>query len=108
VAVASAGTLEALLTADAESPVLRALPLGAVDVLKVSHHGSADPGLAEVLRRVRPAEAVISVGANGYGHPHASTLAALKAAGVAVRRTDLEGDVTLAGPSGAAATMNRP
>src|SRR5207247_10872517 len=32
-----------LLTADAEADVLSRLPLEPVDVLKVSHHGSADP-----------------------------------------------------------------
>ena len=45
VAEADAGGVRALLTADAESDVLAGLDLGPVDVLKVSHHGSADPGL---------------------------------------------------------------
>ena len=45
VAEADAGGVRTLLTADAESDVLAGLDLGPVDVLKVSHHGSADPGL---------------------------------------------------------------
>ncbi len=45
VALASAGSLDALLTADAESDALSALVTGQVDVLKVSHHGSEDAGL---------------------------------------------------------------
>ena len=39
------GAFSMLLSADAESNVTQALPLEPVDVLKVAHHGSADPGL---------------------------------------------------------------
>ena len=67
-----------LLTADAESHVLLPLRPEPVDVLKVSHHGSADPGLPALLQRIRPRLAAIEVGAeNTYGHPAPSTLAAL-------------------------------
>ena len=45
VAIASAGSLDVLLTADAESDALSPLVTGSVDVLKVSHHGSEDTGL---------------------------------------------------------------
>jgi len=94
VALAGAHGVTALLTADAESPVLGALDLPAVDVLKVSHHGSADEGLPALLRRLRPRVALIEVGAhNRYGHPAAGTLVALAAAGVPVRRTDRDGSV---------------
>ena len=44
------------------------------------HHGSADPGLAAVLERLRPEVAVIEVGENSYGHPHPDTLATLERA----------------------------
>jgi competence protein ComEC len=65
-------------------------------VLEVSHHGSRDEDLARLLARLRPRLAVISVGArNHYGHPAPETLATLAAAGVPVRRTDLEGDISL-------------
>jgi competence protein ComEC len=85
-----------LLTADAESDVLSTLDLEPVDVLKVSHHGSADPGLAGLLERLRPQVAAIEVGAhNTYGHPVAATLQALRAAGAAVYRTDVDGSVRL-------------
>src|SRR5690606_21777793 len=43
---ADAAGFSALLTGDAESPVLAGLRLAPVDLLKVSHHGSADPGVA--------------------------------------------------------------
>ena len=96
VARATLGGLSVLLTADAESDVLARLDLGPVDVLKVSHHGSADPGLPALLARLRPRVAVVSVGArNPYGHPVPETLAALRAAGADVHRTDREGTVVV-------------
>jgi competence protein ComEC len=85
-----------LLTADAESDVLAPLDLSAVDVLKVSHHGSADPGLAALLTRLRPRVAVIEVGAhNAYGHPAPETVAELTRANAAVYRTDRDGTIRL-------------
>jgi competence protein ComEC len=96
VAEARVDRFRMLLTADAESDVLATLDLQPVDVLKVSHHGSADPGLPAVLERLRPRLAAIEVGAhNTYGHPVAATLHALRAAGTAVYRTDQDGSVRL-------------
>ena len=43
-----------MLSADAESEALLPLDLPDVDAMKVPHHGSADPGLPEVLTRLRP------------------------------------------------------
>jgi competence protein ComEC len=92
---ADADGTRTLLTADAESDVLGRLPLRGVDVLKVSHHGSADPGLPALLARLHPRVAGIEVGArNTYGHPAPSTLAALAAVPVVVR-TDRDGTVRL-------------
>ena len=94
VAVAEAFGTTALLTADAESPVLAPLDLPPVDVLKVSHHGSADPGLPALLQRLRPRVALIEVGAhNTYGHPTPATLQALATAVPVVKRTDRDGAV---------------
>jgi competence protein ComEC len=85
-----------LLTADAESPVTLPLDLPTVDVLKVAHHGSADPGLPALLERLRPSIAAIEVGRhNSYGHPAPTTLAALRAVVPTIRRTDLDGTVRL-------------
>lgn len=90
------GSLRMLASGDAESPQLASLPLDAVDVLKVPHHGSADPGLGAVLARVRPRIALIGVGAdNRYGHPAPTTLAQLAAVGARVLRTDRDGAITL-------------
>jgi competence protein ComEC len=94
VAEAKADALRVLLTADAESDVLGGLDLEQVDVLKVSHHGSADPGLPAVLARLHPRLAAIEVGRNNpYGHPAASTVRALASAGAAVVRTDRDGSI---------------
>jgi competence protein ComEC len=88
---------DVLLTADAESDVTGSLPLRPVEVLKVAHHGSADAGLRQELRTLRPDIAVISVGAgNDYGHPRAETLAALRdVPGLHLYRTDLHGRVVV-------------
>ncbi len=97
VLLASFGETDVLLTGDAESPVTRHLPLRPVEVLKVAHHGSADPGLADELRLIRPRLALISVGRdNDYGHPRAETLTALRAmAGLALYRSDENGEVVV-------------
>jgi len=93
----SYGETDALLAADAESDVLLPLRLPPVEILKVSHHGSADPLLPSLLDVLRPRVAVISVGAgNSYGHPTPETLATLaQAPGLAVYRTDRDGAVTV-------------
>ncbi len=97
VLVASYGQTDALFTADAESDVTGRLQLPPVEILKVAHHGSADDGLGDELKELRPRIAVISVGAgNDYGHPTPSTLATLGAVpGLAVYRTDLNGRVVV-------------
>ncbi len=95
VAIVRSGAFELMLSADAESPTLAALDLPDVDAIKVPHHGSADPGLPEVLRSLRPEVAVIEVGENNYGHPHPDTLRALDRVVPNVRRTDRDGTVHL-------------
>ena len=97
VIVASYGETDVFLPADAESEITARLPLPAVEVLKVAHHGSEDPGLADELRVLRPRIAVISVGRNNeYGHPRPGTLAALAASpGLTVYRTDRDGRVVI-------------
>jgi len=89
------GTFDLLLPADAESDVTAALDLPQVDALKVAHHGSADPGLPDLLARLRPSVAAIEVGrGNSYGHPTAQALGALRAVGH-VYRTDRDGTVRI-------------
>jgi len=97
VALASYGKTDVLLTADAESDVTSRLHLRPVEVLKVAHHGSEDPGLPDLLGVLRPRVAVISVGAhNDYDHPRPETLAALAAQpGLRTLRTDVNGRIVV-------------
>ena len=84
-----------LLPGDAEA---EAIPLdpGPIDVLKVAHHGSEDAGLDDLLDRVRPSVAVVSVGDdNPFGHPTAATMATLAEHGIRRFRTDRDGTVVL-------------
>ncbi|MFH9858205.1 ComEC/Rec2 family competence protein [Streptomyces sp. NPDC017202] len=104
--VRSAG-IRMLLLGDLEPPGQQALarsPAAArwagVDVLKVAHHGSAyqDPDL---IRAVAPRLALISAGAdNPYGHPAPGTVAALRATGAVVLRTDRDGALAVVGAGG--------
>ncbi len=86
-----------LLTGDAEEdvdPALLARGLPSIDVLKVAHHGSATATSAALLAALRPALALISVGAdNDYGHPAPSALGRLRDIGARVLRSDLDGTV---------------
>ncbi|MFE2262818.1 ComEC/Rec2 family competence protein [Streptomyces griseosporeus] len=101
------GGLRMLLLGDLEPPAQRALlrspvaaSLAGVDVLKVAHHGSAyqEPDL---IRLVAPRLALVSVGAdNPYGHPAPATVAALRAVGAAVLRTDRDGTLAVTGADG--------
>jgi competence protein ComEC len=70
-------------------------PLGAVDVVKVAHHGSGDQS-AELYERVHARAGVISVGAdNDYGHPNDRILEILSDAATSVFRTDQLGLIVI-------------
>ena len=94
------GGFSILLPADAEEQtehrlMTKDLNLRA-EVIKVSHHGSKYATAADFLERVKPKIAVISCGAwNRYGLPAQVVLDRLKAAGVKVYRTDLQGEITI-------------
>ena len=97
VLLATYGSVDALLTADAETETTARLLSRRVEILKVAHHGSADDGLERELRELRPDVAVISSGrGNDYGHPAPSTLAALRTSpGLSIYRTDEDGRVVV-------------
>ena len=92
------GERSVIVTGDAEETseymmIDSGLPLKA-DVLRVAHHGSYSATTDEFLDAVSPAYAVISCGRNNsYEHPHQVVLNRLKAHGVRVFRTDLQGTV---------------
>jgi competence protein ComEC len=101
-AIVSEGAFDLWLSADAESDAILPLALRPVEAMKVSHHGSADPGLPRVLARLRPQVAAIEVGAgNSYGHPAPETLKALHGRVPHVYRTDEDGTVTISATRGA-------
>ncbi|WP_078861473.1 ComEC/Rec2 family competence protein [Streptomyces sp. NRRL F-5650] len=93
-----------LLLGDLEPPAQRELArspvaaeLAGAEVLKVAHHGSAHQDFA-FLRRVAPRLALVSCGEdNTYGHPAPGTVAALRAQGATVLRTDRDGALAVAG-----------
>jgi len=94
----SAGGRSMLLTGDIEKPaeselMKRDAKALAADVLLVPHHGSRTSSTAEFLASVGASAAVIPVGyRNRFGHPNADVLERL---GPSVRRTDLDGAVTV-------------
>ncbi|HET9785586.1 MAG TPA: ComEC/Rec2 family competence protein [Pyrinomonadaceae bacterium] len=66
------------------------------DVLKVSHHSSKYATADDFLARVKPGVAIVSCGEwNRYGHPAQVVLDRLKAAGIKLYRTDLQGEITI-------------
>jgi len=92
-------TVSVLLGGDletaAQEQVLASGAVPRVDVVKVPHHGSAKQAAGWVLA-ARPRIALIGVGlGNDYGHPNAGTVAAYRAAGAVVGRTDLDGDLAV-------------
>jgi competence protein ComEC len=95
---ASYGDTSLLLEGDAEKTVERYVTSRhppTATLLKVGHHGSTNATTAELVSSVRPAFAVISVGAgNSFGLPRTETLSRLGAAGARVYRTDLDGATT--------------
>jgi competence protein ComEC len=94
------GLVSILLASDVERAGERALvasgaPLAAT-VLKVPHHGSATSTGPEFLAAVRPAIALLSVGArNPYRHPDPLVLDRLTAVGADIHRTDHHGALLL-------------
>ncbi len=98
VGVLTVGDKKIMFTGDASSEVeqrliWRRLVTGKIDVLKVSHHGSATGTSEELLEVVKPKLAVVSVGAkNMFGHPTKVVLDRLKKYGVEIWRTDRQGE----------------
>ncbi|MGE5639908.1 MAG: DNA internalization-related competence protein ComEC/Rec2, partial [Clostridia bacterium] len=89
-----------LLTGDIERTAELALvgsgrSLGS-DVLVVPHHGSRTSSTGEFLAAVSPRWAVVPVGyRNRFRHPNGEVLGRFGESGAAIRRTDLEGAVTV-------------
>lgn len=99
VLLASDGNIDYLYTADIDSSIEADLvSLGtpiASEVLKVAHHGSSYSTSPLFVSAVMPSEAVISVGANSYGHPSLEVIDRLIASGARVWRTDVDGTIVI-------------
>lgn len=98
VGVLSYGAKKILMMGDATAEVEQKLgwreKLSKMDILKVSHHGSATATSQELLDITRPETAIISVGKNNkFGHPTKIVLERLKAMEVEIKRTDEIGDI---------------
>jgi competence protein ComEC len=94
------GGFTALLTGDAKAPVeelmARRSLFRSIDILKVGHHGSSSGTAPGFVSQLKPAAGLISVGVgNPYGHPAPITIRTLRAAGVQVLRTDLDGAIAV-------------
>lgn len=83
---------------EGELELLRTAQLPQVDYLIAGHHGAATSTGWLLLRSVEPDTVIISVGEdNRYGHPASSLLQMLAELGCRIRRTDLEGTITIWG-----------
>jgi competence protein ComEC len=93
------GKLRIFAGGDIEPPAQEAMlasgQVQPVDILKVSHHGSAYQFLP-LMDQLRPKVALISVGAgNTYGHPSLKTIGALTSRGIKVYRTYVDGAISV-------------
>ncbi len=66
--------------------------VGDVEVYRVNHHGSYASSNQYFLNTIDPEVSVISVGQNGYGHPHESTMQRLQATSVVYQTADSDGN----------------
>lgn len=84
-----------LFTGDAPVEAQNQSVDGHVDVLKVSHHGSASGLDGALASKLSPKIAVLSYGKNSYGHPTQIVLDALSSANATVFGTYVNGTVTI-------------
>lgn len=92
------GRQKFLFLADLEEDEFASLTTGSVDFLRAGHHGSQTSLNEDLLRRLSPSLAGISVGeGNPFGHPSKAVLQMLKASETPYFRTDQDGTVVLSG-----------
>ncbi|MBI4828186.1 MAG: DNA internalization-related competence protein ComEC/Rec2 [Nitrospinae bacterium] len=99
------GATSVLMTGDIDVKVERWLIASGAnlraDVLKAAHHGAKSSNSPEFLEAVGARHAVISAGyGNRFHHPHRDVIRRLAKAGMAVWRTDQEGEIILASGGG--------
>ncbi len=88
-----------LFTGDVTAKILEKIVVegnvGDIDVLKVPHHGAKNTINSKILGLLKAKEAIISVGANNYGHPNSDIIKMLEGFGVKVLRTDISGGIQI-------------
>jgi competence protein ComEC len=88
-----------LLTGDAPFSILdKALTYNQnhIDILQMPHHGSSTGMTFNLLKKIHPAESIISVGKkNPYGHPTKEILRILQTQKIPYERTDEKGDIVI-------------
>ena len=93
------GDVSFLLTGDLPSSREDRIDVGQTTVLKAGHHGSKYSTSESFLDRVKPEQAVLSVGAdNRYGHPAPEVLERLRQHHIEIFRTDQQGDISYVCP----------
>ena len=85
---------KALLTGDITERVDKNITVD-TDILKIAHHGSKKATSEKMLSYATPEIAVISVSANGHGHPTDEVLKRLDDMNALVYRTDMCGAITI-------------
>ena len=65
------------------------------DIVKLGHHGSQTSTSESFVGSIQAKLAIISVGENNYGHPHASVLQRLRDYRLPYRMTRQDGDITV-------------
>lgn len=89
---------DVLLTGDTQVPQLTEATKGKVpqlEVLQTPHHGSRFGLSEELVQRLHPQLATISVGKNSYGHPSPLTLHLLSNDKIKIERTDKRGQIVI-------------
>ncbi|MBL8028682.1 MAG: MBL fold metallo-hydrolase [Fibrobacteres bacterium] len=80
---------------DAEKEFINSIPTD-VNFLKIPHHGSKNSTSWEFIEKLNPFLSVVSVGNdNDYGLPDSSALFRINAASSVLRRTDIDGTITI-------------
>lgn len=96
VILATLGERRVLMSGDIETFAQSELWVPGVDVLKVPHQGAATSDLGWLVDHAGHTS-VVSVGPNQFGHPSPDVLGALTSGGADIHRTDLDGDLVMAG-----------
>lgn len=95
----SIGNFNAIVTGDVPigelNEALDSFAFPNISVFQIPHHGSKYNLDQELISRISPKLAVISVGKNSYGHPSSEVLRILEDLKIPFLRTDQHGDIEI-------------